>query len=170
METCQNNDGGFGNSLEQQPLQPLKLLVHFKYVKKLITTSAFQICKEIDVNPDHPLHRKAIQYLLNTFDEVEKVWDIIPPEVEDAPHALWWTHEANRDCFGKYLINSRLEIVGYLHDYGVDLVSTDWLQTLTSEIMEHLFSLTDDLEMHHLLCCSRLAKTDNLPDVEKLMF
>lgn len=160
LSTYQNDDGGFGNSLEPD--------LRTTASSAIATTGAFQICKEIDVNPDHTLVRRAVQYLLNTYNEEDKVWDIIPPEVEDAPHAPWWTYEGNRECFGKYLINPRVEIVGYLYDYGGDLVSTDWLQSLTSEVMEHLVSLSDDLEMHDLLCCSRLAETDNLLDVDKL--
>ena len=160
LATYQNEDGGFGHSLEPD----LRTTVS----SAIATTGAFQIFKEIGVNTEDTIVKRGIEYLLNTYDEQEKVWDIIPPEVEDAPHAPWWTYEGNRECFGKYLINPRVEIVGYLHDYGGDLVSKDWLESLTSDVMEHLFSLQDDLEMHDLLCCARLTETDNLPDVEKL--
>ena len=160
LATYHNADGGFGNSLEPD--------LRTTASSAIATTGALQICKEIEVNPDHTLVRSTIQYLLNTYDKEERVWDIIPPEVEDAPHAPWWTYDGNRECFGKYLINPRVEIVGYLHDFGGDLVSKNWLQSLTSEIMEHLFSHSDDLEMHDLLCCTRLAVTDNLAEADKL--
>ena len=160
LATYQNEDGGFGNSLEPD----LRTTVS----SAIATTGAFQIFKEIGVNTEDSIVKRGIQYLLNTYDEKEKVWDIIPPEVENAPHAQWWTYEGNRECFGNYLINPRVEIIGYLHDYGGDLISKDWLESLTSDVMDHLFSLPDDLEMHDLLCCARLAETDNLPDVDRL--
>ena len=160
LTSYQNKDGGFGHSLEPD--------LRTTASSAIVTTGAFQIFKEIGVNADNTIVQKGIEYFLNTYDENEKVWDIIPPEVENAPHAPWWTYEGNRECFGRYLINPRVEIVGYLHDFGGDLVSKDWLESLTSEVINYLLSRQDHLEMHDLLCCSRLAETENIPDRDKL--
>ena len=160
LASYQNGDGGFGHSLEPD--------LRTTASSAIVTTGAFQIFKEIGVNVDHTIVQKGIEYFLNTYDENEKVWDIIPPEVENAPHAPWWTYEGNRECFGRYLINPRVEIVGYLHDFGGDLVPTDWLESLTSEVIQYLLSYQDDLEMHDLLCCSRLGETENIPERDKL--
>ena len=61
LATYQNEDGGFGHSLEPD----LRTTVS----SAIVTTGAFQIFKEIGVNTEDSIVKKGIQYLLNTYDE-----------------------------------------------------------------------------------------------------
>ena len=155
----QNDDGGFGHSLEPDIRTPASAAI--------VTTIGFQILREIRAPANHVLVRKGIQYFLATYNKSEQVWPIVPPEVDEAPHAPWWNYENSPETFGRFLVNPRAEIVGYLHEFS-DGVPTELLETLTAAVLEHLDSLPDEMEMHDTLCFVRLAETEALPNKDKV--
>ena len=155
----QNDDGGFGNSLEPD--------IRTSVSSALATTVGFQILREIRVPVDYTLVRKGIEYFVATFDESRQVWPIIPPEVKEAPHAPWWNYETSAETFGQFLVNPRAEIVGYLHEFS-DGVPSKLLKPLITTVLEHLDSLPDQIEMHDILCFARLAETEVLPNRDKV--
>ena len=118
--------------------------------------------RSLRVPADHPMVRRGIEYLLEAYDVSRQVWPIIPPETADAPHAPWWDYAGSEAGFGGFLVNPRVEIVGYLHDYS-GIVPTDLLDTLTAAVFEHLESLPDEVEMHDIICFVSLAETASLP-------
>ena len=154
LAAYQNDDGGFGHGLEPD-LRTLASSV-------IATTVAFQNFRSLGVPAEHPMVRRGIAYLLETYDESRQVWPIIPPEVEDAPHAPWWDYGSSEAGFGGFLVNPRVEIVGYLHDF-CGIVPTDLLDRLTAAVFEHLESLPDEIEMHDIICFVSLAETAALP-------
>ena len=154
LAAYQNDDGGFGHGLEPDLRTPASSVI--------ATTVAFQNFRSLRVPADHPMVQRGIAYLLETYDESRQVWPIIPPEVEDAPHAPWWDYAASEAGFGGFLINPRVEIVGYLHDYRA-AVPVDLLQSTTQAVFAHLDSLPDEMEMHDLICFVSLAETEALP-------
>ena len=155
----QNDDGGFGRSLEPDIRTPAS--------SAIATTLGFQILREIWAPVNHIVVQKGIQYFIATYDEPQQVWHIVPPEVDDAPHAPWWNYKRSPETFGQFLVNPRAEIVGYLHEFG-NSVPTELLNTLTTTVLEHLDSLPDEMEMHDILCCVRLAETEALPNTDKV--
>ncbi len=159
LSPYQNDDGGFGHSLEPDIRTPAS--------SAIVTTIGFQILREIQAPASHIVVRKGIQYLIDTYDEFQQVWHIVPPEVDEAPHAPWWNYESTTESFGQFLVNPRAEIVGYLHEFS-DGVPTKLLNTLTASVLEHLESLPDEMEMHDVLCCVRLAETEALPNTDKV--
>ena len=159
LSPYQNDDGGFGHSLEPDIRTPAS--------SAIVTTVGFQILREIQASASHRMVQKGIQYFIDTYDESQQVWHIIPPEVDEAPHAPWWNYEKSPESFGQFLVNPRAEILGYLHEFS-DAVPTGLLQTLTTTVLEHLDSLPDEMEMHDTLCCVRLAETKALPDRDKV--
>ena len=159
LASYQNDDGGFGNSLEPD--------IRASASSVITTTVGFQILREIGANAGHALVRKGIEYFVATYDESRQVWPIIPPKVEEAPHAPWWNYETSAETFGQFLINPRAEIVGYLHEFS-DGVPTKLLQQLTTAVLAHLDSLPDEMEMHDILCFARLAETEVLPNRDKV--
>ena len=159
LASYQNDDGGFGNSLEPD--------IRSSASSAIATTVGFQVIREIRASADHPLVRKGIEYFVATFDESRQVWPIIPPEVEEAPHAPWWNYQSSAETFGQFLINPRAEIVGYLHEFS-DGGPTELLKPLTATVLEHLDSLSDKMEMHDILCLARLAETEALPNREEV--
>ena len=159
LASYQNDDGGFGNSLEPD--------IRTSASSAIATTVGFQILREIGANAGHALVRKGIEYFVTTYDESRQVWQIIPPEVEDAPHAPWWNYENSAETFGQFLVNPRAEIVGYLHEFS-DGVPTELLKPLAAIVMEHMDSPPDEMEMHDILCFARLAETEALPNRDKV--
>ena len=159
LSSYQNDDGGFGHSLEPDIRTPAS--------SAIVTTIGFQILREVQAPVSHRLVRTGIQYFIDTYDESQQVWSIIPPEVEDAPHAPWWNYEKSAESFGRFLVNPRAEIVGYLHEFR-EGVPTKLLNTVTAAVLEHLDSLPDEMEMHDTLCFVRLAETQALPDRDKI--
>ena len=155
----QNNDGGFGNSLEPD--------IRTSASSAIATTVGFQVFKEIQAPTGHTLVQKGIEYFVATHDASRGVWQIIPPEVEEAPHAPWWNYQNSAETFGQFLTNPRAEIVGYLHEFS-DGVPTQLLKQLTATVLAHLDSLTDEMEMHDILCFVKLAETETLPNSEKV--
>lgn len=159
LSPYQNDDGGFGHSLEPDLRTPAS--------SAIATTIGFQILREIQAPASHTLVQKGIQYFIDTYDESHQVWHIVPPEVEDAPHAPWWTYESSPESFGRFLVNPRAEIVGYLQEFS-DGVPVPLLKTLTDVVLAHLDSLPDEMEMHDTLCFVRLAGTEALPNRDKI--
>ncbi len=155
----QNDDGGFGHSLEPDLRTP--------FSSAIATTVGFQILREIRAPASHALVRKGIQYFIATYEVSQQVWPIVPPEVNDAPHAPWWHYKKSTETFGRFLVNPRAEIVGYLHEFS-EGVPTELLKTLTAAVLEHLESLPDEMEMHDSLCFVRLAETEALSSRDKV--
>ena len=154
LASFQNDDGGFGHGLEPDLRTPASSVI--------ATTVAFQNFRSLRVPADHPMVRRAIEYLLEAYDVSRQVWPIIPPETADAPHAPWWDYAGSEAGFGGFLVNPRVEIVGYLHDY-CEIVPSELLNTLTTAVFVHLDSLPDEIEMHDIICFVSLAETASLP-------
>ena len=116
----------------------------------------------------HPLVRKGLAYLLETFDESPaRCGRFIPPEVEDAPHAPWWDYASSEAGFGGFLVNPRVEIVGYFHDHR-SAVPTDPAGSGDDCGFRALrLSGPDELEMHDLICFVSLGETATLPQSHK---
>lgn len=159
LASYQNDDGGFGNSLEPD--------IRTSASSAIATTVGFQILREIGAHAGHTLVRKGIEYFVATYDESRQVWPIIPPEVEEAPHAPWWNYQNSAETFGQFLVNPRAEIVGYLHKFS-DGAPTELLKPLAATLLEHLDSLSDKMEMHDILCFVKLAETETLPNSEEV--
>lgn len=154
----QNNDGGFSG---------LECDIRWRGSSVIATTVGLQILRAVKTAESHPIAQKAIRYLLTTYDPHTQTWPIVPPGVNEAPHAPWWEHNDELPAnFGHFLVNPRAEIVGYLHEYA-GLVPADLRQGLTTAVLDHLLTLSHPLEMHDLLCYVRLAETAALPDAER---
>ncbi len=154
----QNEDGGFGQGLEPDVRTPAS--------SALATQQAFHLLRTIGVAAEEAMVRRAVEYLLKSYDAGRGVWPIVPPEVEDAPHAPWWTYVDTDKNFGGFLANPRAAIVGFLHDYAA-LVYPDFLAQVTALTLTCLETAPDKMEMHDLLCYVTLAETENLPQAQK---
>lgn len=155
LAAFQNQDGGFGRGLEPDIRAPIS--------SALATSVAFQTLRELKAPADHPVVRGGIAYLLATYDPERRVWPIVPPAVADAPHAPWWDYDDELpQRFGGYLANPRAELAGYLFDYAA-LVPGGLHESLLTEVIDHLEATPEAMDMHDLLCYTRLAETETLP-------
>jgi hypothetical protein len=86
----QNEDGGFGNSLEPDNWNPNST--------PYTTLHAINILKDIDfVDLSHPIYKGILKYLYSEKDLMEYGWRFCVPGNDDFPHAPWWNfnEEAN---------------------------------------------------------------------------
>ncbi|MFN8376554.1 MAG: hypothetical protein U0694_27250 [Anaerolineae bacterium] len=151
LSQFQNEDGGFGKALEPD--------LRTSHSSVLATTIAFQKFREIQAPANTPIVQQAAQYVLNTYDAAHKIWPIIPPNVDEAPHAPWWNYDNDPQ---RFLVNPRAEILGYFYDYP-DLFPEGLREELTQEVLQHLAQQSDEIEMHDILCYIRLCEARNLP-------
>jgi hypothetical protein len=162
LAESRNSDGGFGHALEPDIRLPDSSVI--------ATTVGLQVLRRFDAGADHPLVVGAMRYLMATYDADRKVWPIIPPKVDDAPHAPWWNwSEDLAEGWGGFLVNPRAEIVGYLHDYA-ELAPESLREELTAAVVNYLDDHADRIGMFDVLCYVRLAESDGLPpDVKEAL-
>ena len=155
----QNDDGGFGHGLEPDVRTPTS--------SALATSIGLRILKELGCPADHPMVRRAIEFLLATFDASSKVWRVVSTHTNEFPHAPWW-HDENESLartFDGFRIIPRAEIVGLLHHYAT-LVPTEWLNDVTESTVTYIETVEklgtgggDDI-----VYALSLAETEKLPE------
>jgi hypothetical protein len=156
LAAYQNPDGGFGNALEPD--------VRAAASSVLATTTALQKLRMLHAPAQHPLVAGAMAWLLSAYDPALQSWPLVPAAVEDAPHAPWWNQEGLADRFGRFRINPRAEVLGYLFEFGEEadpgaLALRDELAPQTiSELLAHTATLSND----EFLCCLRLVESPGL--------
>ena len=155
LGTYQNSDGGFGKALEAD--------LRMDASSVITTTVAFQYLRRVGAPDDNALVRGGIRYLLDTYDADARTWPIIPPEVEDAPHAPWWNYEGIEKRFEGFKLNPAAEALGYFLDYPDD-VPAKLLPVLTETVLARIDSKQDKVDMFDLACSIRLAETASLPE------
>ena len=158
LASYQNQDGGFGNGLEPDLQLPDSSVI--------TTTIGLRILREVKATSSDEIVRKAIQYLLAEYNSTQSRWPIVPQAVDEYPHAPWWNFAKTADTFGNFLANPRAEVVGYLHEYH-ELVPTDLTKQLTVEVIEHIRTLPDEMNMYDFICYVHLVETANLPQSSK---
>jgi hypothetical protein len=155
LAAYQNEDGGFGHGLEPD-LQLADSSV-------LATTVAFQHLRAMGASVDNPLVRGGMAYLMAMYNPDIEAWPIIPPNVDDAPHAPWWVYDDDlASRWGGFLVNPRAEIIGYLHDYP-SLAPGAMRDALTRAVVAYAEQHAGEIGMFDVLCYVRLVGTEALP-------
>lgn len=150
LEHHQNPDGGFHELEPDIQLQDSSVIA---------TSIAFQILRETGAPADHPLVAAACRFLLNAYNPTTLNWEIMPPNIDDAPHAPWWVYGGD---LSHSMANPRAEILGYVHDYA--MYFPDAMRSLlTASVVAQLRACGEDIEMHDLACYLRLSETKSLP-------
>ena len=150
----QNADGGFGHALEPD--------LRANESSALCTSIAFQVLRSTKARPDEAFISASISYFLETMDREKWHWRIIPRSAEQSPHAPWWNQADREDVFDCFSLNPTAEILSYLYDYQRH-VPSDIISLVSDRVTSHLSGL-EKIEMHELLCCLRLLKTETLPE------
>lgn len=150
----QNADGGCGHALDPD--------LRAAESSALCTSIAFQVVRATREEAGEELVAAAIAYFLQTLDQAEGHWRIIPRSAERSPRAPWWNQTGREDTFDSFSLNPTAEILGYLYDYR-DRVPAHILSLVAGRVISHL-SGQKDIRMHDLLCCLRLLQTQDLPE------
>ena len=154
----QNEDGGFGQALEPDCRTPSS--------SALATGIGLRMLRVLECPANHSMVRKAVTYLIATYDGKSQVWRAVSSDTNSFPHAPWW-HDENGSLarlFDNFRIIPRALIVGSLHHFST-LVPADWLDGVTEETVRYIENVEvlgggggSDLEY-----AINLAEAKNLP-------
>jgi hypothetical protein len=158
LTAFQNEDGGFGKALEPD--------IRAEASSVIATSTGFGFLRAVGISARKSAVQLGVQYLLDSFNEEKGVWPIIPPEVEDAPHAWWWSYDDSEKNFGSFLVNPRAAIAGHLQHYS-SLVRPDFLAGVKAAVLEQLDTFSDRITLHDFDCYVGLAEADSLAKDEK---
>lgn len=150
LKMFQNSDGGFGHVLEPDSLVPDS--------SALATSLAFQIMDEIPT-PDEEMIKSAIKYLEATFNPDFQGWYIMPKEVNNYPHAIWWNWDKEKEekSVKEWWGNPSAELIGYLSKYK-QLVTTLNVDDLIERAIAYIESRDKFTDEHEIYCYIRLYK------------
>lgn len=150
----QNPDGGFGNGLEPD--------IRAEASSVIATITALAVLRSIDADEDTPGLPAALAYLIDAYDVERERWPIVPPEVEDAPHAPWWTYAESEEAFRGFWANPRASVIAYLQQFN-RLAPSPFLEIARQSAVDDLMRYPQHMEMNDLLCIIELLETENLP-------
>ena len=150
----QNDDGGFGHGLEPDLRTPASTAI--------ATSTAMQMLRRIKAPADHPLVEDVVAYLVETVDRDQGVWPIIGPEVDEAPHAPWWSYGPDlAAAWNGFRFNPTAGLLAGLIDYA-SLVPADLLAELQARMLANI-QATETLDgAYDLMAAWRLAETPGL--------
>ncbi len=155
LEPYQNADGGFGHGLESDIRAPASSVI--------ATTIALGILRDVGADEDTPGLPAALAYLIDSYDVGRERWPIVPPEVEDAPHAPWWAYAETEEAFRGFWANPRASVVSYLWQFR-RMVPSPFVESALDAIVTELMAYPQHMEMHDLVCCIDLLQTPGLPE------
>lgn len=140
LSTYQNDDGGFGHGLEADIQMPQSNIAS--------TNMAMNLLRFVHHPSKFPMIQKAIRYYESVYDPVHRAFDIVPPEVDQYPHAIWW----NYDSIGSFTYgNPNPEIAGTLLQYKQYVTSMD-VEQFVQAVEEYIVTdMNKELSMHSLL-------------------
>ena len=121
----QNEDGGFGNAIEPD--------LRLKASSPIATSVGLQYCSEIKINQDDPIIEKAITYLLRTYQTGDGYWPDTFMDVNNEPHAPWWSIDEVKPPLEARWSNPNAELVGYMNKYSIH-VPSDFLVDLNRRV------------------------------------
>lgn len=143
----QNDDGGFGQALEPDS--------RLAASSPLATTVALQVMASLSVSVTHPLFQQAVDYLQQSFNVKKGYWQPYEKEVNDFPHAPWWTYDDETDKTApESPANPSAEILGYLYA-GLGQNLPDFSESVGEMILRFLVQNHLTIGMEGIHCYQR---------------
>lgn len=149
LSKLQNSDGGYGHALESD--------IRLKASSPIVTSVGLQYCKVIDATADEEIVSKAIQYLLSTYDNDHGYWPNTFIDVNDEPHAPWWSLEEVKPPTEDSWANPSAELAGYIHRYS-SLVPKDFITSLNQRLVGNIKSSEYIEGLYKVMCWERAYK------------
>ncbi len=148
LSNFQNSDKGFGNGLEADIQMPFSSVA--------ASNMAINILESIrDEEVKSTLIEDIVNYLESVYDEKSDCWEIVPKEVDNYPHAVWW----NYDSIGNFTYgNPNPEVIGFLYQYRQYLTKIDINHQITKMVDYILNGFEKEVSMHSLLSVIRFYK------------
>ena len=146
LSAFQNHDGGFGHGLESD--------FHLPDSTPMATSVGLRI---LDTLPSSTLRdemiAKALQYLRGAFYLDRVGWFSVTPEVNEFPHASWWTYDnfTKMTPIDKSWGNPSAELFGYAYSYQKFMLN--WPTDTYIEHALQYFDRKSDFKSEHELFC-----------------
>lgn len=155
LEEYQNPDGGFGRALEPD--------IRLDASSPMVTSTGLQYCSAVDADANHPVVRRAVEYLVKSYESEGEYWPSTSLEVNDAPHAPWWHVESVEPPTEEEWPNPSAELVGRLHQFSGP-VSQEFLQQVIDRAQKNVqqSETVAGGDVFNLLCWQRALP--HLPD------
>lgn len=160
LKKYQNEDGGFGNGIESDFILPQSSPMATSVGLRLL--SNLERSKEVN-----DIIKLAIDYLEKTYSTYRNGWFSVPKEVNDFPHAPWWSYddEIEMTVIDKSWGNPTAEIIGYLYKYK-DYVKALDVERLVEYAISYIENKNHFNSEHELYCYLKLFNElpNNLKD------
>lgn len=88
LSAFQNSDGGFGLALEPD--------FRFPASSPMATMVGVELLRELGAPTENEVARRAVRYLVESYEPDIRGWQDLPAESNAYPHAPWWHHEPDR--------------------------------------------------------------------------
>jgi hypothetical protein len=156
LATFRNPDGGFGHGLEPDHLSARS--------SALATSVALRRLVAVDASPEHALVRDAVAWCRSTLVPHERVWPIVPDQVDGAHHAPWWDTDGLERRFNGFTLNPKADLLAQLYalgagdDGGLDRLADDVVREA-----EHRSAAGIEIDMHELSACVALVDAPHVP-------
>src|SRR5699024_7230948 len=100
----QQNDGGFGHSLEPDSMLPES--------NSIDTWTACQMQMEVEADSDELIVQTAMDDLMQSYDREKGLWKTVIPEHNNHPRAPWWSY--TEEAQDNWMYNPSVELAAYL--------------------------------------------------------
>jgi len=141
----QNEDYGFGNSLEPDLRMPDSSIA--------CTNIAVQIIEQIkDQNLTVELRRQIVSYYENVYIDELKRWRMVDEKVNNHPRAIWWNYESvDTFTYG----NPNPEIIGFLYQ-NMNFLKRLNINNEVNKVIKYINNdFTNEASMHSILSVLR---------------
>jgi hypothetical protein len=161
LSEFQNPDGGFGHGLEPD--------MQGSASTAIATSVALRLLLRLDAPARHPMVAAAMGWLGETLDREQGVWWIVGSDVNDEPHAPWWTWSA--DAIGSdslagaqsgFVFNPSAELLGQLYAYR-EAAPSDAIAIAEARLRREIAEREVIDSAYDLKCAIRLAETPDAP-------
>ncbi len=144
LSIYQNDDGGFGHGLEPDYLNP--------HSSPIQTWTAINILRMLDIDSNHVMVKKILDYLESSYDSSVKRWPNTIESNNDYPHAPWWTYKKDES------FNPSISLASFamIHAYP-DKIVYRYAKEVIYEAIIFLMTVKDKVEVHELRCFVDMA-------------
>lgn len=150
LATYQNDDGGFGHGLEGDIQLPLSNVAS--------TNLAMNLLADVSHPDKNKMIKRIIAYYESVYDPITMAFPMVPKDVDDYPHAVWWNFDS-LDAFTYG--NPNPEIAGTLMQYRHYVSALDVDAFVTKVIDYIITTMPTTVSMHSLL--SSLMMYERVP-------
>jgi hypothetical protein len=143
LKKYQNPDGGFGHGLEPDTMLPSSSVV--------CTDEAIHFLNELeDSKAKDRIIRDVVNYFESKYIIDKEVWEMVPPDVDNYPHAIWWDYSGvDESTYG----NPNPQIIGFLYNNSHFLKSINIEYQIEKVVNYILNDFKKEANQHSILSC-----------------